>query len=203
MNNTNNNLTSPPEPTNLRSQYVRNGTVSRKNLQVPKSKDGDQDLKYFLIDRVFSDSELQEEISNFVKTTLQEDYSKIRSDLESLVPKIQPPTQKLTPTTEGFNDFKVKKFLDQEFPGIPTFRWDFSDDGKSISYNITKKDTTSYMWEINPNPTVDTLLKLVNAGKLYRSCNEVNTLSCFLLTNYANQEVLNVANGCKIKIVNI
>jgi len=125
----------------------------------------------------------------------------MREDLDVKVPKSQDPVQKITESAPS--DLKVKKILDQEFPSIPNFRWEIFENGSTLSINVIKKESFTYLWDFVPNPNVEAVQKLLNIGKLYRNYQQVSTLSCFLIVNATNNELISVANSCKIKLFTV
>jgi len=162
-----------------------------------------QQLKFFLIDKLFNDDDFKDELSKLVKIVMNEELDQFKNEVRDLTESLQP-----LPGGQELNEVeittsvepKAQQIISQEFPGCSVFRWT----SQNTTSNVVKGENSRFIYEVIPSVSVQDLERVIKTGKLYKAQYPSFPLSCFIITSSnVNDNVLNVAHKCKIKIFKV
>jgi len=162
-----------------------------------------QQLKFFLIDKLFNDDDFKDELSKLVKIVMNEELGQFKNEVRDLTESLQP-----LPGGQELNEIeittsvepKAQQIINQEFPGCSVFRWT----SQNTTSNVVKGENSRFIYEVIPSVSVQDLERVIKTGKLYKAQYPSFPLSCFIITSSnVNDNVLNVAHKCKIKIFKV
>jgi len=186
------------------------GSLGRDSQSNPGSGVSPQQFKFFVIDLIFNDEEFRDELTKLTKEVMQEELTNFKQEINELTQYLQPLTKEPEGNEELLStnlDPRARDIINQEYPGCSIIKWTFFDSRgtvngspQNVSANIVKGDSSRNLFEVLQTTNVQDIERIIKIGKLYKSQNPNHPLSCFIITGNVLDNVMNIANKCKIKI---
>jgi len=177
------------------------------SIETSNTKKSTNQFKLFVVDLILNDQDFKDEILNLTKEVVKEEISNFKNEMKDIFQPSIHFEPKYEETLEL--DPKIQEIIGKEFPGCPLHHCTISDLGiidgspKIISFGLVKEENCHNIFQFLNTVTEQDIARIFRIGKLYKLQNPEMKLSCFIFSDNVPEDVINVANSHKIKILNI
>jgi len=180
--------------------------VDLSDIGVTKAPPGQ--LKSFLTGLILRDDEFKAELSILIRDTMAEELDMLREEISQISSSF---TFNVRQGREGqvtINNPNALRVLEQEFPGESVQGWNIFDESGAVhgtpgnvSVDIVRHGGVTHLCQHIPAATKDELTRVMNIGKLFKSQNPGEALSCLIITSNIDEQTTESATKCKIRVL--